>query len=66
MFVIGNRVRGGLYGTQPSLTDLVDGQFRTPVDFRRVYASVLGGWLGADPNSILGGSYAPFNMFNPL
>lgn len=64
MLVIGDRVRGGLYGTQPSLTDLDRrGDLRVTTDFRSVYASVLGGWLGADPKAVLGGTYADLPLF---
>ncbi len=58
MFLIGNRVKGGLYGDQPSLLDL-DGNknLRYGVDFRSVYATTLGGWLGADPALVLGARY---------
>jgi len=56
MFVIGNKVRGGLYGEQPSLapTELDDaGNLKVKVDFRSVYATVLEDWLNADSNAIL-------------
>lgn len=58
VLVIGDRVRGGLHGTQPSLTDLdTFGDPSPTVDFRSVYASVLEGWLGVDSTPILGRSY---------
>ncbi len=41
MFLIGDRVQGGFYGDQPSLTKLVDGDLSVTTDFRDVYASVL-------------------------
>jgi uncharacterized protein (DUF1501 family) len=50
LFVVGDPVAGGLYGSQPSLTAL-DGNknlIRT-VDFREVYATVLDGWLRRVP-----------------
>jgi uncharacterized protein (DUF1501 family) len=50
LFVVGEGVAGGLYGEQPSLTNL-DGNknlIRT-VDFREVYATVLDGWLQKVP-----------------
>ncbi len=58
MFVFGKSIKGGLYGQQPSLTDLVDGDLKHALDFRSVYATVLDRWLGADPAKILG---APFD-----
>ncbi len=64
MFVIGDRVRGGLYGRQPSLSGLDSrGDLAVHVDFRSVYASVLGGWLGVDPKPILGGDYPDLGLF---
>jgi len=57
MFVFGKRIKGGLYGQHPSLTDLVEGDLKHAIDFRSVYATVLDKWLGADPAKILG---APF------
>lgn len=55
MFVIGSGVRGGIYGDHPSLTQL-DGNrnLRYEVDFRSVYGTALGGWLGTDPQIALG------------
>ena len=58
MIVIGNAVHGGIYGEQPSLSDLDSaGNMKVKVDFRSVYATILDKWLGADSQSILGGNY---------
>ena len=57
MFVFGKGLRGGLYGQQPSLTDLTDGDLKHATDFRSVYATVLDRWLGADPQKILGHNF---------
>lgn len=58
MFIVGGGVKGGMYGKYPSLTSLSQGDLAHTVDFRRVYADMLGGWLKA-PNmgKILGGEY---------
>jgi hypothetical protein len=66
MFVIGGGLAGGLYGTYPSLTDLSSGNLKMSVDFRRVYASVLEGWLNIPSSGILGGSFATLPMFSQL
>jgi uncharacterized protein (DUF1501 family) len=65
MYVIGNRVRGGHYGGVPSLTDLDEGgNLKFSTDFRRVYASLIEGWLGhADSKSLLSGGFDTFNLF---
>ena len=56
--VVGNPVHGGLYGEQPSLSDLDSaGNLKFKVDFRAVYATILDKWLGADSRTILGGQF---------
>jgi uncharacterized protein (DUF1501 family) len=45
-FAMGGRVRGGLYGVYPSLTDLQDGDLRHTVDFRNVYSALSYGCWG--------------------
>ena len=57
VFVCGTGVRGGTYGTYPSLTDLDDGDLKYTTDFRRVYATLLERWLGADSQAVLGGTF---------
>lgn len=39
-FAMGGKVRGGLHGVYPSLTDLADGDLRHTVDFRNVYSTL--------------------------
>ena len=47
MFVAGKQVKGGHYGTVPSLTKLDAGDNLVyTTDFRRVYATMISGWLG--------------------
>ncbi len=63
-FVIGDHVKGGLHGTQPSLTHLDnDGNFVPSVDFHQMYAPILSTWLGADDHAILGKTYSPLGLF---
>ncbi len=45
-FLLGGRVRGGLYGRQPSLADLDAGDLRFGLDYRQLYAAVVEGWWG--------------------
>ncbi len=59
-FVIGDEVKGGLYGEYPSLNegDLEDGgDLLHTVDFRSVYATMLERWIGLDPAPIVGGTF---------
>jgi uncharacterized protein (DUF1501 family) len=45
-------VAGGLLGTMPRLTDLDKGEPKMTTDFRQVYASVLGSWLGLNTDDL--------------
>jgi uncharacterized protein (DUF1501 family) len=65
MFIIGNKVQGGLYGRYPSLTDLDNnGDLKFNADFRSIYAGVLKDVVGADPSPILAGSFNPIDVVN--
>lgn len=63
MLAMGGAVRGGLYGTAPSLDpnsptlENAGGDVRYETDFRSVYARVLENWLGANSVGILGGDF---------
>ncbi len=63
-FVMGNPVKGGFYGDYPSLEprDQVEGDMAYNNDFRGLYATLLDGWMGIDPNPVLGGNYEQFDM----
>jgi uncharacterized protein (DUF1501 family) len=63
MFVIGAKVKGGLYGKHPSLTDLDDGDLVHTTDFRSVYASAVHGWLGLDAPSVLAAQHPEILLF---
>jgi len=64
-FVVGNAVKGGMYGTPPSLSDLVLGDnLASTTDFRRVYATLIQDWLGADAAKVLGQRFDTFGMMN--
>jgi uncharacterized protein (DUF1501 family) len=66
MFVAGKPVKGGQYGSVPSLTQLDSGDnLIHTTDFRRVYATMIAGWLGLrDTQQLLKGDFTPFNMFH--
>lgn len=58
MFVFGGGVKGGVYGKQPSLTDLDErGNLKMEVDFRNVYAAILEKFLHAPSEAVLGQKY---------
>lgn len=64
-FVIGEHVRGGMYGMYPSLRaeDLTQqregmfGNLRYSYDFRGLYSTIVERWLGLDGPAIVGGQF---------
>ncbi|HEX8729167.1 MAG TPA: DUF1501 domain-containing protein, partial [Ktedonobacterales bacterium] len=58
LFVLGDAVRGGIFGEPPDLNHLDNaGNLNFTTDFRSIYATVLDGWLGAPAKAILGGDF---------
>ena len=53
-FVSGGLKKKGILNALPDLEKLSDGDLIYTEDFRKVYATVLKNWLGADSNKILG------------
>ena len=57
VFLAGGKVKGGLVGAHPSLTDLDEGALKHRIDFRQVYATALDRWLGYDSRLALGATF---------
>jgi len=66
MFVAGGKVKGGLYGAYPSLTDLDDGDLKYTTDFRAVYATLLDKWLNGDSDAVLKSRYDHLAFLGPV
>ncbi len=62
LFLAGGKLKGGLIGEHPNLTDLENGGQKFHTDFRRVYATVLDRWLGFDSQSTLGEKFRPLDV----
>jgi uncharacterized protein (DUF1501 family) len=64
VYLVGQALKGGHYGQAPSLTKLNrEGNVLHTVDFRRVYATVMEQWMGANSQSLLNGKFEPFSVF---
>lgn len=48
--ITGGRIRGGLYGTAPNLSKLIDGDLAHSTDYRSLYDRVLGDWFDIEAN----------------
>ena len=59
VFIAGAKVKGGLIGAHPSLSDLDNDAPKSHTDFRSLYATALEKWLGMPSAKILGKQF-PF------
>ncbi|HUZ78217.1 MAG TPA: DUF1501 domain-containing protein [Chloroflexota bacterium] len=64
MFVLGDAVKGGVVGDQPSLSKLdTNGDLNFGIDFRAVYNTLLTNWLGMDGQEVLGAHFETLPLF---
>ena len=62
MFIIGDRVAGGFYGTEADLANPdPNGNMQYDVDYRQVYATLLEDWLGVEAGISAGVLQRPFD-----
>ena len=65
-FIIGDRVKGGLYSEYPSMEPdrwANSEDLEHTYDFRGAYATLLEQWLGVDANPIVGGTFEQLQPF---
>jgi uncharacterized protein (DUF1501 family) len=63
-FVLGDPVKGGMYGEYPSLdeSDLTIGNLKHNNDFRSTYATILEKWFQLESKPIVNGSFEQFSF----
>ena len=67
-FVIGDRVKGGMYAEYPSLAPekQLSGDLQFNNDFRGLYSTVVEDWFGAPPEPVVNGRFEKFaGMLRP-
>jgi uncharacterized protein (DUF1501 family) len=64
VFLAGSKVKAGLIGETPRLSDLVHGDLKWSIDFRRVYATLIDQWLGVPAEAVLGQRFESLPMLN--
>ena len=68
-FLVGDRVKGGMYAEYPSLdpAEHLSGDLKFNNDFRSLYSTILDDWFGFDPAPIVNGSFEKFaGMIQPV
>jgi uncharacterized protein (DUF1501 family) len=63
VFIFGNKVKGGFYGDQPSLTNLNQGDLWATTDFRDVYGGLLHDLLNQPVDQIIPGWNSTLSVF---
>ena len=63
-FVVGDNVKGGMYGEYPSLEEdkLLEGDLHFNNDFRSIYTDLLENWMGLDAQPLVNGAFEKFNF----
>ncbi len=61
-FMLGGRVKGGLYGQIPQLKPLEGDNLRFAIDFRSLYATVIEKWWGLNASPVLGRKFGVLDI----
>jgi uncharacterized protein (DUF1501 family) len=61
VFLAGDKLKSGLVGETPSLSDLQDDDLKTSIDFRRIYTTLPNNWLEL-PLGQAAGTFTPLPL----
>jgi uncharacterized protein (DUF1501 family) len=64
VFLAGGRLKGGLVGEHPSLSDLEGDAQKFHTDFRSLYATALRRWLAFDSEAVVGQEFPMLDLFS--
>jgi hypothetical protein len=53
VILFGTGLNNGIYGVNPDLTDLDDGNLKYNIDYRQIYTSVVQDWFGASDEAMI-------------
>jgi uncharacterized protein (DUF1501 family) len=62
LFIMGSKVKGGLFGESPNLNLERNSDLKFTTDFRQIYGTILDRWLGCDSTRILGREFPPISF----
>lgn len=60
MMIFGKGVNPGVYGTNPDLSDLDNGNLKMQFDYRQVFTTVLQDWMGASNEAVAATNFDGF------
>jgi len=64
LFLLGGSLhKSGVMNDHPSLSDLQEGDLRYSMDFRNIYAEILGDWLKSDPETLINTAKLNWGLF---
>lgn len=52
VFLFGEGINPGVYGTNPDLNDLQGGNIKYAIDYRQIYTSIVNDWFEASPKGL--------------
>ena len=64
IFLAGGQLRPGLFGKQPRLDQLDQGDLKFLIDYRQVYATILEKWFDVSSSEIFGGRFQTLGLFS--
>ena len=53
VFLFGTGLNPGIYGQNPDLSDLRNGNLKYEIDYRQIYTSIVQDWFGADRDTLV-------------
>lgn len=53
VLLFGNGLNPGIYGPNPNLSDLHNGNLKYNIDYRQIYTSIVQDWFGADNETLV-------------
>ena len=64
LFVVGSKIKGGIYGTSPNLNLKKNQDMEFSTDFRQIYSTMLDKWMNCPAESVLGKKYQNLDIIS--
>jgi uncharacterized protein (DUF1501 family) len=64
LFVVGSKIKGGIYGTSPNLNLKKNQDMEFSTDFRQIYSTMLEKWMNCPSDKVLGKKYTNLDIIS--